>query len=96
MSLPEWRKQQPVVCVFKVNLPSGAVVYARDVAWVHPREPFTLPEPAGGAGICQHLPSGIGIGAAAAAVTEAAATAYINDAAATSVSYTHLTLPTKA
>ena len=35
---------------FKVKLPSGAVVYTRDVTWVHPREPFTLPEPAGGGG----------------------------------------------
>ena len=29
---------------FKVKLPSGAVVYTRDVTWAHPREPFTLPE----------------------------------------------------
>ena len=31
----------------KVKLPSGAVVYTCDVTWAHPREPFTLPEPAG-------------------------------------------------
>ena len=35
---------------FKLKLPSGAVVYTRDVTWAHPREPFMLPEPAGGGG----------------------------------------------
>ena len=33
---------------FKVKLPSGAVVYTCDVTWAHPREPFKLPEAAGG------------------------------------------------
>ena len=33
---------------FKDKLPSGAVVYARAMTWANPREPFTLPESAGG------------------------------------------------
>lgn len=41
---------------FKVKLPSGAVVYTRDVTWAHPREPFTLPEPAGGGGFVNIYP----------------------------------------
>ena len=41
---------------FKVKLPSGAVVYTRDVTWAHPREPFMLPEPAGGGGFVDIYP----------------------------------------
>lgn len=36
--------------LFKLKLPSVAVVYARDVAWAYPQEPITLPEPARGGG----------------------------------------------
>ena len=68
---------------FKVKLPSGAVVYTCDVTWAHPREPFKLPEAAGGGGIGDHLLPGIGINAAAAAAAAAAAFAYNIDAAAT-------------
>ena len=71
---------------FNFKLPFGAVVYSRDVTWVHSRKPSALPEPADRPGeTCQHLPSGTGIDAAAATAAATAVYASTFTTAATAV-----------